>query len=119
MAKKRGVFKDVLIIVGGLIAAIFVWKSWTADSGKGRSDETIIGLAKTACRAAIEPQLNDPNSAEWQLASWPARIRSDGVVEVSPDLRARNALGGMVRGRWICEVEVDGNNRRVLRLEPA
>lgn len=110
--------RDVFIIGGGLLAGVFVWQSWKADANRPMNESTVIGLAKTACRTRIQDQLNDPNSAEWNLSSWVAEVGENNNVRVYPDLRARNALGGMVRSQWLCEVTVDGTNRRITRLEP-
>lgn len=118
MGKKMRAVRDVAIVAGGIAAGIFVWQSWSADAERPLSREAVIDLAKTACRARIEAQLNDPQSAEWGLRDWSAAIAEDERVVVQPDLRARNALGGMVRSSWNCEVQVEGTSRRVLRLEP-
>lgn len=117
MAKAGFSFRDLFIIGGGIAAGFFVWQMWTADAGRPPSASAVVDLAKTACRTRIEAQLTDPRSAEWQLRDWPARQIEGGRVIVEPDFRARNALGGMVRSRWVCEVQVEGTTRRVLRLE--
>lgn len=114
---KLRALRDILIVVGGIGAGAFVWSSWQADSQAGPSAAAQADLARTACRTRISEQLRDPASAEWNLRGWPVTASGEGRFRVEPDLRARNALGGMVRSRWVCDVQVDGTTRRVLRLE--
>ena len=117
MGSKSHVVRDLVFIAFGLGAGAMAWQVWKADAGQGLSTASVIDLAKTACRTRIEARLTDPGSAEWGLRDWPAQHFDGGRVIVEPVFRARNALGGMVQARWVCEVQVDGTDRRVLRLE--
>lgn len=117
MSKSVFSFRDFVIIGAGALAAILVWQLWKADAGQPPSTATLASLAKSGCRMRIEPLLTDPNSAEWQMGDWPARRVEDARVIVEPAFRARNGFGGMVSSRWVCEVEFEGTNWRVVRLE--
>jgi len=99
----------------------------TADRQDPRPDaaleaadpETARAVLRYRCRQIILRVLNDPGSAEWDDArNWRFTDDGDGVYTIYPTLRAKNALGAIVRTGFRCQVqEVAPEEWELLALE--
>ncbi|TVP94579.1 MAG: hypothetical protein EA338_12740 [Roseinatronobacter sp.] len=81
--------------------------------------ETARAVLRYRCRQIILRVLNDPGSAEWDDArNWRFTDDGDGVYTIYPTLRAKNALGAIVRTGFRCQVqEVAPEEWELLALE--
>lgn len=78
----------------------------------GRDDDPADG-ARAACRVLVEDRLRAPSSAEFSNLAHTGsgdRFTVTGVVD------AQNAFGAMVRNTFTCEVRLDGDQWRLVRM---
>ena len=116
-------FKTVLAAIGFLVGIpiiIFVWYvSPPSDQPQMSEAELERAAARRVCRDAIEDRLHDPGSAEWEpMHRWVAAVDMDDESQflVQTDMRARNAMGGMVRTTFQCVFAGRGENMRLIRV---
>ena len=90
-----------------------------AVSGPMSQEDIDLSVARRACRDVIGGQLHDPDSAEWgNVALWPAGFEEgrDDRILVQPEIRARNAMGGLILTRFQCTFEGSGDEMRLVNL---
>ncbi|MFT3871063.1 MAG: hypothetical protein QM714_00220 [Nocardioides sp.] len=92
-----------------LIGGCFAWASVAGDDGDAS------GYAKVACRDWVKDRLKSPSSAKF----------SDEVVEPNGETRyevtgsvdSENSFGAMIRNRYRCLVEHDGEASTLIDLK--
>jgi hypothetical protein len=76
------------------------------------------GLARTACKAAVDQSLNDPGSAEYlSRADWPVREVEPDEFRVDVSLRAKNAFGALMLAEFRCVVRRGADGWRLIALD--
>jgi hypothetical protein len=76
--------------------------------------------AKGMCRYSVPQVMNDPSSVELEPSdTWVAEDAGDGLWRVTLGLRARNAFNALTYGTFVCTVRDEGENWRLVSVDPA
>ncbi|MGR3495226.1 hypothetical protein [Citreimonas sp.] len=113
------VFAGLVLISASFIALMWSIGDPVVPEAEPSQREMDIAMARHTCKTAIENRLHDPSSADWgRLHSWPAGVdvENDARILVQPQIRARNAFGGMILTRFQCTFEGSGDAMTLIDL---
>jgi predicted RNA-binding Zn-ribbon protein involved in translation (DUF1610 family) len=119
----------IFLLVLGL--AIFVWapyqlyQNWAnpelrhyADGTHDRQQEDHSSMASVMCNDFVKDRLIAPSTAEFPLRQEVIR-KSASIYRVSSYVDAQNSFGAKLRQNYICEVQRDGENWKLIEFEMA
>ena len=120
------IIKTIMAIFGLVIVLpiiVFVWMAspeTEATQPRQLTDaEVEQAAARRVCKDAITERLNDPASAEWEpMHRWVAANNkaNDKEYLVQTTMRARNAMGGMIRTSFQCRFQRLGDTMALIEV---
>ena len=121
------VINIILATIGWVVVipvAALLWLAWpeaeTSEASSGPTEAQIErSAARTVCKQAITALLHDPDAAEWEPTHrWVAAENVDDPNEflVQTDMRARNAMGGLIRTTFQCRFTGRGEDMRLMEV---
>ncbi len=88
----------------------------TAESKAARDD---VGMAEATCQLLFEKNAHDPSSVEWISDEKKFAYTSKDMKQATSiqAVRAKNAMGGLIKGAAKCTLVKDGTQWSVAKIE--
>lgn len=96
-----------VVVVGAVIGGVVINDSRNATNTARAAREAVEQSVTDACKSAVAAKLKSPGSAQWSNVEA-SRPYGNFTWKVEGKVDSQNGFGALVRGEFLCAVEVDG-----------